>query len=172
MEKSTEIEQDSPPCSSETSTVTDESTKNDEEEEEEKAFRKTKENEQTDQVDNTCLYSTLLNKKKNKKSDIENNSKASTETYKKGRSYSIGASNMLRNIITCGVIETNDSAMVKVNGHSKASLSACTDKIIGNTPDIRKGEELGGSERISGNVIFNLQHQSARYIYIYRHSCL
>ncbi|KAM7508955.1 hypothetical protein LguiA_019408 [Lonicera macranthoides] len=159
-EKSTEIEQDSPPCISETSTVTDESTKN--EEHEEKAFRKTKENEQTDQVDNTRLYSTLLNKNKNKKNDRDNNSKASTDTYKKGRSYSIGASNMLRNIITCGAIETNDSAMVKVNGHSKASLSACTHKIIGNTPHIRKGEELGGSERISGNDIFNLKHQSAR----------
>ncbi|XP_077213195.1 UPSTREAM OF FLC protein (DUF966) isoform X2 [Tasmannia lanceolata] len=61
-------------------------------------------------------------------------------SFSKSKSYSSGASQVFRNLLTCGAVETDDSAVMLINKQKK------TEKEGGR--EICKGDVLGGSERI------------------------
>ncbi|KAF9675293.1 hypothetical protein SADUNF_Sadunf09G0017000 [Salix dunnii] len=128
---SSEISHESPVFSSETSTVTEDSIK-----EEENACKPSNppDEEQKDiKVEHSSFYTNFLGSKskKNQKrrtgtnSNIEkmvtstsfsslSSSKSSSQaTSAKGKSYSSGTSKMLRNLMTCGAVDTNDAALVR-----------------------------------------------------------
>ncbi|CAK9185225.1 unnamed protein product [Ilex paraguariensis] len=164
-----EIEEESPPFSSETSTLTDDSIKF----EEDKVLNdatKQETDEHGNKFDNnsSAFYSSFLNKKRKKKRNSVNVEKESTpagsstssenSSFMRSKSYSSGASHMFRNLITCGAVDTNDSAMVMFNRRNRASLSIPTGERCSNSSEIVKRETLGGSERIFGTPWNQQQH--------------
>ncbi|KAJ0039103.1 hypothetical protein Pint_24131 [Pistacia integerrima] len=168
---SSEIYQDLPLFGSERSTLTDDSLlKLDEED-------KTKQRETCENY--SSFYSSLLNKKKTKNkttnntnnNDIEKMGKpgslfsSSRPSFAKSKSYSNGASNMFRNLIKCGAVETNDSVLVSVN---RADKSCSTKSTNTNHPDTRAAaicqvERIGGSARIFGTPWNNQHNQQYSY---------
>ncbi|KAL9371747.1 hypothetical protein Peur_036887 [Populus x canadensis] len=160
---SSEISQESPVFSSEISTVTDDSIK-----EEEDACKPSNplEEEQIDiKVEQySSFYTNFLGSKskKNQKKRVDNNSNiekmgtpssfsslssstsSSQATFAKSKSYSSGTSKMLRNLMTCGAVDTNDAALVrqgqKCNGKYKP-IEKPADQIC-------EGEVLGGPARV------------------------
>ncbi|KAJ0095541.1 hypothetical protein Patl1_17313 [Pistacia atlantica] len=168
---SSEIYQDLPLFGSERSTLTDDSLlKLDEED-------KTKQRETCENY--SSFYSSLLNKKKTKNkttnntnnNDIEKMGKpgslfsSSRPSFAKSKSYSNGASNMFRNLIKCGAVETNDSVLVSVN---RADKSCSTKSANTNHPDTRAAaicqvERIGGSARIFGTPWNNQHNQQYSY---------
>ncbi|GMP42052.1 hypothetical protein CsSME_00011921 [Camellia sinensis var. sinensis] len=174
---SSEIEEESPPFGSETSTLTDDSLKLEEEKHSDSSKQETT---KLDKFENSSpLYSILLNKKndqnknknksnKNKNEKVVNPStpasststSTSSSSFSKSKSYSGGATNMFRSFITCGAVDTNDSALVTINRRDKKS-SSCYEPISkmhensslstdNNTAEICKEDKLGGSERVFG----------------------
>lgn len=165
-----EIIEESPPFGSETSTLTNDSIKL---EEEEHLINKNGEENQREKSDNAPFYSIFLNKNPKKinekkikveKASAMPDSSASKSTFTRSKSYSNNASNMLRNLITCGGVDTNDSGMVVINRRSTKSSSnldmATYKPTRGNKmAEICRGEVVGGSERIS-RVSWNQPQQN------------
>ncbi|KAL5760595.1 hypothetical protein ACOSP7_019109 [Xanthoceras sorbifolium] len=192
LNTSSEIYQDSPlfNVSDSRSTLTDDSTKLLEEH-----TSKQTTSEQNDYNNSSSpFYSNLLNNKTkdgshkndNNKNDMEktgtsDSSFSSSSSYvspkssqthpfasKSKTTFSNGASksNMLRNWIKCGAVDTNDAVLVTVNRADKTSPS--TDKSITNLPDCRTvinhdGNKLGGSGRVFGTPWNNQHHQQQQY---------
>ncbi|KAK3024633.1 hypothetical protein RJ639_043257 [Escallonia herrerae] len=160
---SCEIEEESPPFGSETSTLTEGSPKLEEDKHSDTTTKEQKleHYDQKDKVENPSLYPTFLNEnKKSKKHGITGSSSPAPSTspaseasyFAKSRSYSNGASHMFRSLITCGAVDTNDTAMVMINRRNKTGLNMPTNnKPLINTAEIFKGEKWGGYERINGN---------------------
>ncbi|XP_048231451.1 protein SOSEKI 1 isoform X2 [Ricinus communis] len=73
--------------------------------------------------------------------------------FAKSKRYSTGASKMLRNLITCGAVDTNDTAVVAANKYS-------SNKSVKKGDEICKGEILGGSSRGFGTP---WNHQDQQY---------
>ncbi|KAK2988075.1 hypothetical protein RJ640_002016, partial [Escallonia rubra] len=163
MKASCEIEEESPPFGSETSTLTEGSPKLEEDKHSDTTTKEQKleHYDQKDKVESPSLYPTFLNKnKKSKKHGITGSSSPAPSTspaseasyFAKSRSYSNGASHMFRSLITCGAVDTKDTAMVMINRRNKAGLNTPTNnKPLINTAEIFKGEKWGGYERINGN---------------------
>lgn len=155
-----EIIEESPPFGSETSTLTNDSTKQDEEEH---LIAKNVEENQRENSNHAPFYSIFLNKNRNKihekKTKVENcnavpDSSSPKSTFSRSKSYSNNASIMLRNLITCGGVDTNDSGMVMVNRQSNKSCSNLDMSTYkpsrGNKmAEICRSEIVGGSERFS-----------------------
>ncbi|CBI18662.3 unnamed protein product, partial [Vitis vinifera] len=140
MKTSSEIIEESPPFSSETSTVTDYSMKFEEDKSLERSKQEMSERDLSfENSSSSSFYSNPINKKsKTKKKKKTNNSK----------SHSSGASQVFRNLMTCGAVDTKDSALVMMN---------CPDKTM-NKLDCR-AEKLGGSARILGTPRKHQQQQ-------------
>ncbi|KAK3020159.1 hypothetical protein RJ639_003057 [Escallonia herrerae] len=162
MKASCEIEEESPPFGSETSTLTEGSPKLEEDKHSDTTTKEQKleHYDQKDKVENPSLYPTFLNKnKKSKKHGITGSSSPAPSTspaseasfFSKSKSYSNGASHMFRSLITCGAVDTNDTAMVMINRRNKTTgLNMPTQPLI-NTAEIFRGEKCGGFERINEN---------------------
>ncbi|XP_024464116.2 protein SOSEKI 1 isoform X1 [Populus trichocarpa] len=160
---SSEISEESPVFSSEISTVTDDSIK-----EEEDACKPSNplEEEQIDiKVEQySSFYTNFLGSKskKNQKKRVDNNSNiekmgtpssfsslssstsSSQATFAKSKSYSSGTSKMLRNLMTCGAVDTNDAALVRQGQKCNSKY-----KPIEKPADqICEGEVLGGPARV------------------------
>ncbi|KAI3444917.1 hypothetical protein Pfo_001582 [Paulownia fortunei] len=137
---SSEIEEESPNFGSETSTLTDDSGKV----EMEKSSGTAKHEEQdekpssNDKIESSSPFnSTLLSKKNKRRSNkVTINEKISTAAaadssktsssephFTKAKSYSNGASHIFRNLITCGAVDTNESAVVAINKQNKPLLN-------------------------------------------------
>ncbi|KAE8038161.1 hypothetical protein FH972_010697 [Carpinus fangiana] len=158
---SSEINEESPLFGSERSTVTNDSIKLEEEKDVEHGGRK---------LESTSFRSTLLSKKNKKKSNKDDkvekaagtpssshssSSPSSSEPpFRKSKSYSSGASSMLRNLIGCGAADTNDAVFVMLNRANKTDSST--------KPDVKdenfQEEKLGGSARVYGTT-WNQQQQ-------------
>ncbi|WCJ19041.1 hypothetical protein M5689_001352 [Euphorbia peplus] len=172
---SSEICEESPIFGSDRSTLTDDSIKHEQ--------SPTKHNFQGEHLDNfgsrslVSTYSSLLiskNKKDTTKKqrngnkgyegdndDDNGNYKVNEKVYEppelssaKSKNHSNGASKMLRNLITCGAVDTNDAALVSVN---KVSLNTNVNNSI-----ICKRDVLGGSAREFGTNWNQQQYTSAR----------
>ncbi|XP_057498420.1 protein SOSEKI 1-like [Actinidia eriantha] len=149
-----EIKEESPPSCSEASKFTDDSMKL--EEEKHLDTNKQETPKQSDKLENSSpIFSpTLLNKKDQTKTKNKNSSKveknpstpasstSSSSFFTKSKSTS-----MFRNLITCGAVDTYDSAMVMINRPIKKPDHDDTTSFT-NMGAICKGENLGGSERI------------------------
>ncbi|PSS10044.1 Protein UPSTREAM OF FLC like [Actinidia chinensis var. chinensis] len=149
-----EIEDESPPCGSEASTFTDDSTKFEEEKHLDTNKKETL--KQSNKLENSSpIFSqTLLNKKDHKKTKNTNgikgdknpstpaSSTSSSSSFTKSKSNS-----MFRNLITCGAVDTYDSAMVTINRPIKKPDHDDSSSFT-NMGAICKGENLVGSERI------------------------
>nr|DAD30132.1 TPA_asm: hypothetical protein HUJ06_031600 [Nelumbo nucifera] len=108
------------------------------------------------------LSSGLLRKNRKKDADAEKNKDAGSaaapstrSSFLRSKSHSSGASHVFRNLITCGAVETNDSALVKrVYGASRNPS--------GEAEEICKVEKLGGSDRIFGFAWNHQQHKTKK----------
>ncbi|XP_027922082.1 uncharacterized protein LOC114179809 isoform X2 [Vigna unguiculata] len=159
---SSEISQDSLVFSSDRSSVTDDDSSKVEEEKHLDITRgKESFSEMHQEKLETCslpsLYHNLLSKKGIHKDDQNKthspdsslstiSSSSSQSSFTKIRSNSTKVSNIFRNWITCGTVETNDAALILMNpGQTKIS------KEPSNMPETKaeicKGDRLGGSER-------------------------
>ncbi|XP_042515925.1 protein SOSEKI 1-like isoform X2 [Macadamia integrifolia] len=86
----------------------------------------------------------------------ENNSEKNTEKTKpplthstcfsKSKSYSSGTSYVFRNLLTCDVVDTNESAIMTINRVNRTTKNAS------NEAGFCKAETMGGSQRIFGNA--------------------
>ncbi|KAJ6345075.1 hypothetical protein OIU77_028192 [Salix suchowensis] len=136
---SSEISHESPIFSSETSTVTEDSTK---EEENARKPSNPPDEEQIDiKVEHSSSYTNFLGSKSKKNQKKRTDTSSNIE--KMGKSYSSGTSKMLRNLMTCGAADTNDAALVRRS-------QKCNDKykpIDKPADQICKGED-GGSARV------------------------
>jgi len=160
---SSEISQDSLVFSSDRSCVTDDdSSKVEEEKHLEVTTGKKSFSEMHQEKLETCslpsFYHNLLSKKGTDKDDQDKThspdssmttispSSSIQSSFTKIRSNSTKVSNIFRNWITCGTVETNDAALVLMN-QSQKTIS----KEPNNTPETKaqicKGDRLGGSER-------------------------
>ncbi|KAI8026013.1 Protein UPSTREAM OF FLC [Camellia lanceoleosa] len=183
---SSEIEEESPPFGSETSTLTDDSLRLEQEKHSDSSKQETT---KQDKFENSSLYSILLNKMNDQNKNKNNKNKnekavnpstpasstsTSSSSFSKSKSYSGGATNMFRSFIRCGAVDTNDSVMVMINRRDKKS-SSCYEPIIkmhenssistdNSTAEICKEDKLGGSERVFGTPWINQQqpHPNAR----------
>ncbi|KAF5736383.1 protein UPSTREAM OF FLC-like isoform X1 [Tripterygium wilfordii] len=123
-----EIYEESQVFGSDRSTVTEDSMRHDE-----RAAIEKDNHEQSDKFENlssSSFYASLLNKKSKKKGNSNKNydSMSSNTSFlqdspirKSRKSNSMGASNMIRNFITCGTVDTNDAVLVSINQNNKAS---------------------------------------------------
>ncbi|KAK4410993.1 hypothetical protein Sango_0172300 [Sesamum angolense] len=75
---------------------------------------------------------------------------SSEPQFTKSKSYSNGASHIFRNLISCGAVETNDSAVVAVNKQNRPTfLNMCaSDASSVQSAQICKRDGLGGSQRV------------------------
>lgn len=169
MKTSSEIYHESPVCSSERSTLTQDSLKRPDDSHEE-------EMEKFESLSSSSFYSNLLGKKKEKKKnkkktnseasshneeDIDRSSSSiekmgspssssspqSQSQFAKSKSYSSEASKMLRNLMTCGAADTNDAALITINKSSLRKEEICK----------------GGSSRALGTLWNQQQQCNARY---------
>ncbi|XP_061363937.1 protein SOSEKI 1 [Gastrolobium bilobum] len=178
---SSEISQDSLVFSSERSSVTDDYSSK---VEEEKLLGTGKEcfNEQNHhekKLENCSLpslYHNLLSKKGNKIdqnktstpdssfSTTSSSSSSSQSSFAKIRSNSTRVSKVFRNWISCGNVETNDAALVLMNGAQK-NVFKDPNNIPDNKAVICKGDKLGGSARCSGTSWIHHHQQSQKQQY-------
>ncbi|KAJ4711724.1 Protein UPSTREAM OF FLC [Melia azedarach] len=90
---------------------------------------------------------------------FSSSSSSSKSQFAKSKSYSSnGASNMLRNLMKCGAVDTNDAVIVTVNRADKTCLAKSV-SISDPGAVICRGEKLGGSARVFGTPWNNNQHQ-------------
>ncbi|XP_024993129.1 protein UPSTREAM OF FLC-like [Cynara cardunculus var. scolymus] len=147
-------------------TSTDDTTKH---QEDYKFVTATKHEEMQNQkkIEINSFLETFLNKNKNdsksKKGDNQKgscSSKASPSSnysFRKSSSYSgSGASHTFLNLITCGIVDTNESAVTvmnqRKNGINTMNASSKKENQEGtNIGQVVKGETLGGSERKEGS---------------------
>ncbi|KAL3537271.1 hypothetical protein ACH5RR_000637 [Cinchona calisaya] len=172
---SQETEEESPTFLSEkSSTLTDDSIKIEDQDQEkhiDDQSSKQEIHEESDKIENPNTFcKTFSNKKSKKDNKIESReekistpSSATTSTsqptFSKSRSYSNGASHLFRNLITCGAVDTNDSAMVTINRRNKPCLNNNLSSSI-KMNELQKGDKLGGSQRIFG-ANWNQQRQNS-----------
>ncbi|XP_022637022.1 uncharacterized protein LOC106760568 isoform X2 [Vigna radiata var. radiata] len=155
---SSEISQDSLVFSSDRSSVTDDDSSK---VEEEKHLEITTGSEMHQEKLETCslpsLYHNLLSKKGTHKDDQNKthspdsslstiSTSSSQSSFTKIRSNSTKVSNIFRNWITCGTVETNDAALVIMNP-AQTKISKEPSNIPESKAEICKGDRLGGSER-------------------------
>ncbi|KAK6162823.1 hypothetical protein DH2020_002664 [Rehmannia glutinosa] len=164
---SSEIEEEySPTFGSETSTVTDDSAKAHKLENKSTSEEKTPSDDKIDR--SSPFYSTLLSKKNKKRSNKvstndenpkNSSSSADEPNLTKSKSYSNGASNVFRNLMSCGALDTNDSAVVPINKQSNNNkpnsslLNMCSSdlKNVNSAAEIcKRDHRVGGSQRIYG----------------------
>lgn len=179
-----EVEEESPSFGSETSTLTDDSGRV----EVEKSSDSTKHEKSIckDKTEHPLpFYSKFLNKKsKIRSKNITNVDEkitttpaavgdAAVESCKistseapqctKSKNNSSSASKMLKNLISCGDVETNESAVVQTKKQNKAFMSMCSSEVENVNPSvICKKDAFGGSQRIHGNPTWTQQQFSRR----------
>ncbi|KAJ4972109.1 hypothetical protein NE237_005208 [Protea cynaroides] len=129
-----EIDEESPePQDSETSTMTDASMKSNANKPEEKENDSEKKNRKSTEK----IKSTWTNSAK----------------FTKSKSYSSGASQVFRNLLTCGAVDTNDSVLMKITRIQRSSKN----------PAIEAGacqtETIDGSQRMSDSGFNQQPHQ-------------
>ncbi|CAA0808315.1 Domain of unknown function (DUF966 [Striga hermonthica] len=161
---SCEIEQESPSFGSESSTLTEDSIKADKTDkmQSSKSSRDGKRDEKNHKNSPLHFYSALLSKKNNKKTTKKvatgektrpsDDSKLSA-SKSKSTTNANGSSNMLRNLITCGPLYTNDSVVVARNKQNNNNSNNNRLNLLNmRSSDFRnvvcKGDQLGGSQRI------------------------
>ncbi|KAL0464355.1 UNVERIFIED_CONTAM: hypothetical protein Slati_0323100 [Sesamum latifolium] len=156
---SSEIEEESPTFGSDTSTLTDDSGKPEMEKINSDSTKHEKPDNRTDHRSPTLGQK---NKKRSSKVTINENitttstaadvSKipSSEPQFTKSKSYSNGASHIFRNLISCGAMETNDSAVVAINKQNRPTfLNMCaSDASSVQSAQICKRDGLGGSQRV------------------------
>ncbi|CAN4110429.1 unnamed protein product [Withania somnifera] len=159
-----EIEEESQNIASETSTLTTDSPKLIQEEE------KVGNNSSSSSFSSNSSYSfssfgSMKTKKKSeddvkeKNSTSQNSEKKSSKNPKlnKSRSYSNGASNIFRNLITCGAVDTNDSGIVPLRKNKTCSSDVPVDRTVSFSSEICKADKIGGSQRIFGTTLYQQQ---------------
>ncbi|KAA8515740.1 hypothetical protein F0562_018649 [Nyssa sinensis] len=163
---SCEIEEESPPFGSETSTLTDDSMKHSSDTNKEETY------EESDKFENSnsSIYSNLLTKQTSN-NNKNNNKKASTPVssmssspwshspFTKSKGHSGGASQMLRNLIKCGTADINESATVNRRRRNK---KVSVNKQSNSMAEICKAEKLGGSSERMFGTPWNEHRHSAR----------
>ncbi|XP_028203241.1 uncharacterized protein LOC114387289 isoform X1 [Glycine soja] len=174
---SSEISQDSSLVfSSDRSSVTDDDSSKVEEEKHIEATGKKGFNEINQEKLETCslpsLYHNLLITKASHKDDLNKtsspessfstiSSSSSQSSFTKIRSNSTKVSNVFRNWITCGTVETKDAALVLMNPAQK-NLSKEPINIPERRVEICKGDKLGGSARCF-RTSWGPHHQKQQY---------
>jgi hypothetical protein len=122
----------------------------------------------------TSFCSTLPSKKNKKKSNNDkvekvagtpssshsSSSSSQSPPFTKSKSYSSGASSMLRNLIGCGAADTNDAVFVKLNRADSRTKPSSKSDI---KDDIFQGEKLGGSARVYGTTWNQQQQQKQQH---------
>lgn len=171
-----EISQDSLVFSSDRSSVTDDDSSKVEEEKHLEPTGKEGFNGMNQTKLENCslpsLYHNLLSKKGIRKeeqtktnspdSSISSISSSSSQSsFTKIRSNSTRVSNVFRNWITCGTVDTDDSALVLMN-HAQKNLSKEPNNIPETRAEICKGDILGGSARCFGTS-WSHHHQKQQY---------
>nr|GMD62221.1 protein UPSTREAM OF FLC [Ipomoea batatas] len=154
---SSEIEEESPVFGSETSTLTDDSpapepAKLEEEEEEMHGGRRS---DAAAGEKSSSLRSLFAKKKRGDDGDEEKNggtprsTTSDSTTFGKSRNSSgAGGSSIFRNLISCGTVDTNDSAVLPMQRRRPVSGSPLLDKDVRTSTEICKPEKVGGSQRI------------------------
>nr|GMD71766.1 protein UPSTREAM OF FLC [Ipomoea batatas] len=154
---SSEIEEESPVFGSETSTLTDDSpapepAKLEEEEEMHGGRRSDAAGEKS-----SSLRSLFAKKKRGgedggdeeKNGGTPRSTTSDSTTFGKSRSSSgAGGSSIFRNLISCGTVDTNDSAVLPMQRRRPVSGSPLLDKDVRTSAEICKPEKVGGSQRI------------------------
>ncbi|PIN25142.1 hypothetical protein CDL12_02115 [Handroanthus impetiginosus] len=173
---SSEIEEESPTFGSETSTLTDDSGKFDMDKISDK-MKQEKKTSHDETEHSTPFYSTFLSKKTKKKSNkvtidekiststADSSNPSSSEThFAKSKSHSNGASSIFRNLITCGTVETNDSAVVATDKKLNKPVPNMCPSDLGNvhSAEICKRDIFGGSQRVFGTPSWTQQQWSGR----------
>lgn len=178
-----EIEEESPSFGSDSSTWTDESGKV-----EVVKISNTAKQEKPTRNDKVArpspFYSTLLSKKSKKRNNnVTIDEKAAGEgdagavelcktptsepQSTKSKNNTSSTSKMLKNLITCGDVETNDSAVLPVKKQNKPFLSMCSSDVenVYSATLRRRDSGFGGSQRVFGNPTWTYPHQyfSGRY---------
>ncbi|XP_047175574.1 protein SOSEKI 1 [Vigna umbellata] len=155
---SSEISQDSLVFSSDRSSVTDDdSSKVEEEKHLEITTGSEMHQEKLETFSLPSLYHNLLSKKGTHKDDQNKthspdsslstiSTSSSQSSFTKIRSNSTKVSNIFRNWITCGTVETNDAALIMMNP-AQTKISKEPSNIPETKAEICKGDRLGGSER-------------------------
>ncbi|CAI9764933.1 unnamed protein product [Fraxinus pennsylvanica] len=165
-----EIEEESPTFGSETSTLTDDSG-NIERDLEKKSdtLKQVDMHGSTDQeqklpykeIRNENRPSSYVNPTPSSEDKTTTNSKVPMEknsaltspeaSFTKNKSCSNGKSNIFKNLISCGAVDSNDSAVVKINRKNKPFLNMCSsDQNNVLSAEICKRDKLGGSQTIFG----------------------
>ncbi|KAL2478559.1 hypothetical protein Fot_47580 [Forsythia ovata] len=177
-----EIEEDSPTFGSETSTLTDDSGKLDPEPKPKKNSDNVKQEnmQSTDQekklpckelrkenLSSSSLNSTQSNKKDKTTSNKVQKEKNATPTsseasFTKNKSCPNGASHIFKNLISCGAVDTNDSAVVMINRKNTPFLNMCSsDQNNVHSAEICKRNKLRESHKIFGTT-WNQQQWNGR----------
>lgn len=172
---SSEIEEESPTFSSETSTLTDDSARI----ETDKVLAITKHEKPISDEKikpSSAFYSAFLGKKSSKKvknddhkiskeAAVDSSSKISSSEPQSTKSKN---HSMIRNLITCGDVGTNDS-LKSINKQNKPRLSMCSSDLESfHSASISRKEVFGGSQsqRIFGNPNWTHEQLSNRCIYL------
>ncbi|OUZ99540.1 Protein of unknown function DUF966 [Macleaya cordata] len=165
--KETQIDEDSGPLDSETSTESYESIRTDsvstpdQVQDQKSKISKTTTKTEIEELGDDQIENSVEKLKKNEEEEVfekksssssTSSSNSSSSSFNKSKSYSSGATNVLRNLLNCRAVDTDDSAMMTIN-KSKTSSEIC-----------RMESTLGGSERISCGP-WNPQHKTSRRSY-------
>lgn len=177
---SSEIEEESQIFGSETSTLTDDSTKLEMEKNSDTALHN-KQGKKPEKIETpwTSDESKLkINKKGKSRSNrvkitsekisttpADSSNSPSEPRFTRSKSYSTGASNIFRNLMSCGALSTNDSAVVMINKQNKYPLlNMCvSDQRNVDSSQICKRDTLGGSHRIFGTPKLTQSQWTGRY---------
>lgn len=100
------------------------------------------------------LFDNYLNKNKNDNTNKKDGNQKETSSSKSSPSLNnscgrLGASHMFLNLLTCGIVDANESAVSVINRRNSTSsmmnVASSKDKNIG---QVVKGDKIGGSERV------------------------
>ncbi|CAH1448801.1 unnamed protein product [Lactuca virosa] len=100
------------------------------------------------------LFDNYLNKNKNDNTNKKDGNQKETSSSKASPSLNnscgrLGASHMFLNLLTCGIVDANESAVTVINRRNSTSsmmnVASSKDKNIG---QVVKGDKIGGSERV------------------------
>ncbi|KAM7472422.1 hypothetical protein LguiA_010605 [Lonicera macranthoides] len=165
-QKPSEIKESSPPYSTQTSTVTEDSIKLEVHEDMDSHKQKRQEQEEEEyengngKFGNDSVYSNLLNNHKSKNNGKNSNGSTPDSSTSFGsnspymrKSHRRGASSMIRSLISCRAVDTMDSATVKINKESKNSTILHNNRretCKGGVCEIRREQQNGGRISWSG----------------------
>ncbi|KAF5196384.1 Upstream of flc like [Thalictrum thalictroides] len=142
--KTSQTDEDSGPLYSETSPSTEESFKTSAVFTPDASnFTKTHTTTEIEEVEEKCYL--------NIEEEVKKVKEESKFNRKKSKSYSNKSSNVFRNLLNCGAVETNDSAMMMVAKNGSYS------PLNNNSAEICRYEPFGGSERIFSSAAWNQQ---------------